>query len=773
MRSNNSPKSDNVKNSVRTSAARQSADKPTSLSERRGKVMRLPEERRTGTKYQIIKGQYIRQENKKETSDKANAAAIKKAADARAEKKEKSKRQTMAAKSVKGEKEKNRTIPQSNTPNENPKAESAADKDNETAKAADAKENYIKSAKAEEYTEKLKANVELNKAVDFSEVKELFREKLKADAELNKTVNISSAKKDSVYEQGGTAKERAFKYKEKADFYLNKMKKDVKTGKKEVNENRDKDVGGLYKKAYKLAHKEELLDKNTSTMFDKAQSVMQFKSEIDSALNQNSVGEAAAAVTAIPLVHAATTAVKKLSEKNKAVMTGKAAAELSAKITESISSSDNVGEATVNAITAAPKYLVEKKVEKTVSDVMKAQHERSIEAKKERLRQKQEKVEKRAQEMKKENMQRKMKVDLYKAEHGITSKGNGLLRNAAAAVKNTLESMKRAITAVKSSGMMITAAAGSALIPILVVGFIIIIVIALFVFPFFYLSDDGDGSDDDTDSSKIVESDFKDTVLHYYEVMDKAVDDINAQIEAVLGTADEYSNTGVVDPEKYTDYLSQKSNYDEYMADSEAYYDNHFFNPESPDYCSSDFNWYPTEPEEDYYYSESELYAQGMERGPIFEGFRWTEESTGTRVPKGQLYDEMLVALPVDNIKHDMTKYVYLNDDIVYAFYTSMGFWQFTNYGQVFVDCPGNGECCSKRVEKTGSYTDPNGETHSYTYYEDEKYCPGHYVIELELIYDFDLDKTLNDVLEFDEDDMELYDDDKKEFDKEKQKAGI
>ncbi len=748
---NNSRKPDNIKNPVRTSAARQSADKPTSLSERRDKVIRLPAERRTGTKYQIIKGQYIRQGNKKEASDNASASAIKKAAAVREEKQEKAKRQTMAAKSVKTEKEKNKTTPQGNTSNENTKAESTAHKDTETANAAAAKDNYIKSVKAEEYTEKLKTNVELNKVVNIP------------TPVILEPVIVHMEKKDSVYEQGGTARERAFKYKEKADFYLNKMKKDVKTGKKEVNENHDKDVGGLYKKAYKLAHKEELLDKNTSTMFDKAQSVMQFKSEIDSALNQNSTGAAAASVTAIPLAHAATTAVKKLSEKNNAVMVGKTAAELSAKITESISSSDNVGEATVNAVIAAPKYIIEKKVEKTVSDVMRAQHQRSIEAKKERLRQKQEKVEKRAQEMKKENMHRKMKVDLYKSEHGITSNSNGLLKNAAAAVKNTLESMKRAITAIKSSGTLLMAAAGSALIPILVIGFIIIIVIVLFVFPFFYRSDDGD-------SNEVVESDFKETVLHYYEVMDNAVDEINNLIMSVLGTSDEYSNTGVIDPEKYEDYTYQQSLYEEYMADSEAYFENHYFNPESPDYYSPDFNWFPTEPEKDYYYSESELYEQGMERGPIFEGFKWTEESTGTMVPKGQLYDEMLVALPVDNIKHDMTKYVLLNDDIVFEFYKSMGFWQFNNYGKSSVGCPDNGQCCSKRI----IHTEYDDEGHIISQSSEiVDYCPGHYVILLELLYDFDLDKALDDVLEFNEEDRKLFDDEIEEFQKEKHKSGI
>ena len=64
-----------------TSALRQGAAKPTSLAERREKAaIRLPEERRRGTKYQVIRGQYLRQANKKENLDNSEAEAIKKAA---------------------------------------------------------------------------------------------------------------------------------------------------------------------------------------------------------------------------------------------------------------------------------------------------------------------------------------------------------------------------------------------------------------------------------------------------------------------------------------------------------------------------------------------------------------------------------------------------------------------------------------------------------------------------------------------------------------------
>ncbi len=83
--------------SVRTPAARQGAAKPTSLVERREKsIIRLPEERRKGTKYQVIRGQYLRQANKKENLDSSKTTAIKQAAAKQEEKQEKAKRQTAA-----------------------------------------------------------------------------------------------------------------------------------------------------------------------------------------------------------------------------------------------------------------------------------------------------------------------------------------------------------------------------------------------------------------------------------------------------------------------------------------------------------------------------------------------------------------------------------------------------------------------------------------------------------------------------------------------------
>lgn len=502
MRNNSNNNKNISKSSARLPATRQGASANTSLAERREKaVIRLPEERRKGTKYQVIRGQYLRQANKKETSDSTNADAIKKAAAKQVEKQEKAKRQTMAAKDVKDEKEKGKTS-----------SRKVSHENNETNAVSEAKDEYAKSTKAEEYAERLQTNIDLSKAVNIP-----------PSVTWDQVID-NSVKKDSVYSQGGSAQERTLQYKEKADFYLNKMKKNTETRQKEVNPNRDKDIGALYKRAYKLAHKEELLDKKNSTLFEKGQSAIQLKSEVDNALNKDNMGEAVAAAAAIPVAHAATKAIRKLADKSNAVNAGKTGFELAAKVTAGIATSDSVGEATANAVVAVPKYVVEKKVEKTVRQVIQDQHDRKVEAQRERLRKQQEKVEKRAQDMRKDNMQRKLKTELYKSEHGITSSGNNILKNAKAAIKNALEAMKRAVTVIYSLPTYLMAISAGALIPLLFVGITIIITLILVVFPFIYTSSDGD-------ESNIENSTFSDTILHYYDVIDEVIDNANAEIQ--------------------------------------------------------------------------------------------------------------------------------------------------------------------------------------------------------------------------------------------------
>lgn len=740
---NNSNKNNNLKTSARTPAARQGAAANTSLAQRREKaVIRLPEERRKGTKYQVIRGQYLRQANKKETNDNTNAAAIKKAAAKQEEKQEKAKRHTMAAKSVKDEKEKSKTS----------SAKNASHESNDTNAVNEVKDEYAKSEKAAEYTERLQTNIDLSKAVNIP------------PAVTWEQVLDHSVQNDSVYSQDKTASERAAIYKEKANFYLDKMKKNAETGQKEINPNRDKDVGELYKKAYKLAHKEELLGKKNSTLFDKAQSVIQLKSEVDNALNKDNTGEAVAAAAAIPFTHAATRVVRNLADKNKAVNAGKTGFELATKVTAAVSAANGVGEATANAVGAVPQFIVEKKVEKTVRQVMQNQQDRKIEAQRERLRQKQEKVEKRAQQMKKENMQRKMKTDLYKADHGMGSNGNAL-QKIKTAIKNTIETMKRAVTFLKSSGMLLMAAAGSTIIPILGIVIVVIIILLLVMFPFFYISKDGK-------EEEIEDSTFGETVLHYYEVMDGVVDEFNAEIDAFLGDTSEYNNTGVENPEKKAQYDADYADYQEQVAALEStYYDDtgEAFNNYVNTY-GWDFN--PQAPEKDYWYTYEELSSLGMERGPIFEGFVWDDESDAQRVPKGELYDEMLCTISTYNAKlmesGTSGDIIFMNDENVAAVYGGSDFWEFDHWEEG-VDCPSGGACCSKTVPV--EHHDDEGNLIDVTF-EEVSYCPTHYVIKWGVWLDFDLDRIW-DGYNFDEKDKETYDEVKEEFDKEKQKAGI
>ena len=292
-----------------------------------------------------------------------------------------------------------------------------------------------------------------------------------------------------------------------------------------------------------------------------------------------------------------------------------------------------------------------------------------------------------------------------------------------------------------------------------ILSFLVIVVVVIIVYkvthPFDYISIE---SQDDTGNTVYTQEEMNEheVIIHYHEIMDKVVKEINDEINGVLESASKYNNTGVIDPQKYADYEKQKANYEEWLIDPEEYNDNHFFNPESPDYLNWDSLNPPPIPDENYYYSEGELSERGMQRGPIFEGFEWTEETTGTQVPYGQLYDEILAAIPTKNVKNDMEDFEELNDDYVFNFYKDLSFWQFTNYGENSVLCPHGGNCCS--------YTEP------YTITDDEgnligqgqrtvEYCPGHYVILLELIYEFDIDKTLDEVLEFDDEYKDMYND--------------
>ena len=183
----------------------------------------------------------------------------------------------------------------------------------------------------------------------------------------------------------------------------------------------------------------------------------------------------------------------------------------------------------------------------------------------------------------------------------------------------------------------------------------------------------------------------------------------------------------------------------------------------------------PEAPEQDYWYTYEELGSLGMERGPIFEGFVWDDESDAQRVPKGELYDEMLCTISTYNTKLMASgtngDIIFMNDENVAAVYGGSDFWRFDHWEEG-VDCPSGGACCSKTVTSTVTVTDDEGNEHTHTETKEEPYCPTHYIIKWGVWLDFDLDRIW-DSYNFEETDKETYDEVKEEYDKEKHKAGI
>lgn len=720
MRDNKSTGNTPKNTSARTPAAGQSAVKPISLAERREKsTVRLPYKRHHGTKYQVIRRQYLRQAEKKENVGNKSAASLKKTAVGEGKQSD-FKQQILSQNffdsndTVSSEKKSSIVIPESERSADTEYAE----------KEHTAKEKYAKSQKAAEYTEKLQRNIELSRSPLVSSN--------------NETNNYKQSKQSDNSEKEQTAEKQIdVKYKERAEAYLNKLKENSET----VGHNCDKDIGDLYKKAYKLEHRDEIIgikDKKKSPLFDKAKTAIQIKSEIDNAVSKNNVGDSAALMAAIPMARASEKAVQALSDKSRVFNAGRTVVELAAKTSDEAASSDSTGEAVVNAVLAVPKYAVERKVEKTVHQVMQNQYNRNTEIQREKLREKMERVEKRAQQMKKEEMQRNMKVNLYKSEHGMGSSGSTFQR-AKSAVKTALNGMKNAVRSLKS--MKVALVAGGGVFPIILLILVVIILILFVIFPFLYITPDGT-------EENMVESEFIDTVNHYHSVMDEVVREINGEIDAIFSGGEEYGNTGVINPVK-------KAQYD---ADYKYWSENVLWNPSL------------TEPKKDYWYSEAELCEMGRERGPIFEGFRWSPGTDARKVPYGKLYDEMLCTIAAYNAKimsqSGNNDIILMNDESVKAAYAGANFWELNEW-RAGVGCPQSGECCSKKVPVT--VYDEKGNAVGVKF-ETQKYCPGHFVIMVELKLNFDLDEVWEDY-EFTDKDKENYREIKKNFDAEKRRA--
>lgn len=288
---------------------------------------------------------------------------------------------------------------------------------------------------------------------------------------------------------------------------------------------------------------------------------------------------------------------------------------------------------------------------------------------------------------------------------------------------------------------MVAASGISSVIPIVLIVLIIAIVASFVFYPFFYLSVTEETTDDEGNviktEDKIEDSEIPDTVQHYYQVMDKVVDEINEQIEAIFaGGGEKARNTGVIDPVK-------KAQYD---ADYKYWADN----------VLSDSTL--QEPEKNYWYTAEELCNMGMERGAIFEGFRWSPDSNATRVPYGELYDEMLCTIAAYNAKlmnqGGNNDIIFLDDQSVEAAYAGAHFWELSTWSES-VGCSSGGKCCKKRVPDGAVYDDKGNAVGPK--FKIETYCPGHYVIVVKLKVDFNLNEVWKSY-NFDSKDEKIYD---------------
>lgn len=292
---------------------------------------------------------------------------------------------------------------------------------------------------------------------------------------------------------------------------------------------------------------------------------------------------------------------------------------------------------------------------------------------------------------------------------------------------------------------MVAASGISSVIPIVLIVLIIAIVASFVFYPFFYITTETTDDDGNVVSRDIEDSDIADTIRHYYAVMNSVVDKINADIESIFEGGDEYSNTGVVNPQK-------KAQYDK---DYQNYLDNLLYDDTI------------SEPEKDYWYTEDELSNMGMERGPIFEGYRWSPDTDAKKVPYGRLYDEMLCTIAAYNAKI-MSKagnndIIFMDDQTVESAYSDANFWELSNW-KAGTTCPNGGNCCTKKVPVT-VYND-KGEAVGIKY-ESQTYCPGHFVIMMKLKLNFDLDEVW-DTYGFDDQDKKNYDEIYKQLQKDK-----
>lgn len=345
---------------------------------------------------------------------------------------------------------------------------------------------------------------------------------------------------------------------------------------------------------------------------------------------------------------------------------------------------------------------------------------------------------------------------------------------------------------------LIIAAAAAIIVVVFIILIIVIILVIAAAFPFHYVTTEEEVIDDEGNVSVVEHHEEQEVgfvLQHYHNVIDNLINKFNTDvIDAVFASASDYNNSGVPNPEVQAQYEKDKASYDLWLNDDNAWWDAY-----GDAYIAGEIP-YPSDPGSasdypGYYYTEEEIYRAGGRRGPIFEGVMWAEDTDGTKVPLGKIYNEVLAALATYNVKcwneepeepveteapeetdppeeteggdeadesgYPPIKFEYLNDDTVSGFYEGMKFWEFTTE-EITIDCEADGQCCMEVV--TVTIYDSEG-IEIGTAKQDKPYCPGHWAIECKLKLNFNMDMVF-DRLGFNSEDMDLYDDELTEINK-------
>lgn len=252
-----------------------------------------------------------------------------------------------------------------------------------------------------------------------------------------------------------------------------------------------------------------------------------------------------------------------------------------------------------------------------------------------------------------------------------------------------------------------------------------------------------------TTKEEMVESPFEDNIDRYYDAMNKVVGEMNDIINTMLSPA------AAADMNERMGYKlnvdAYNAAYNDYRVAWKIWFDNHRGDePVEPDWKN---------------------YATPLpaKETPIFEGYKWADDTEGTSVPYGKFYDEMLVTLAaynaslmtdgVPNLTYktieetdpitgekverevvDTVTYtppsgdiIYFTEQLVEEKYNSLPFWIFSTE-EVTETCAG---CQSEEVEVTIDLPDGTKKTQTIV----REYCPGHITIYMKLDFDWDMTK--------------------------------